>query len=152
MSQEYDAPSSGSQQTNTIIMLVAAVLLLAAAGLVVMKGGKTPAKQPDIADQDDSEDADSEAEDSGPKKAKWDQKELEELVEEAASDYRKFIKAERENDRDRRRTFFKRAKVKLQAFMDRVNALDAEEVKDTALVKRATELLYDVNKRARTDD
>jgi hypothetical protein len=82
----------------------------------------------------------------------WDQQHMEALLARAESDYRNFLKAEKSEDQASRRRYYNQAKVRLQAFMDRVNELPTDQIGDPSLIRRATELLSDLSKKARTGD
>lgn len=82
----------------------------------------------------------------------WDQEAMESLLNQAEADYRKFLKAEKKEDRALRSRYYNQAKVRLDAFMEKLNEVPEDKIGDRELVSRAVNLLSDLSKKARTGD
>jgi hypothetical protein len=82
----------------------------------------------------------------------WDQRRMETLLSQAEDDYRQFLQAEKKEDRGLRRRYYNQARIRLQTFMDRVNENEEDKQADQEMIRRATELLSDLSKKARAED
>lgn len=142
--KELSDPGSSPPQLGFLWILV--VIMLLGTGLVVyVKTRPEPGN-----------DKQTEPIEEGPKSKKgpreWDQDAMESLFNQAESDYRKFLKAEKKEDQARRSRYYNQAKVRLDAFMEKLNKIPEDQVGDRELVSRAVNLLSDLSKKARTGD
>ncbi|MDF1664867.1 MAG: hypothetical protein P1V97_24110 [Planctomycetota bacterium] len=142
--KELSAPESSPPQLGFLWILV--VIMFLGTGVVVYV--KT---RPETGSNDKAK-----ATDDAPKGKKgpreWDQEAMESLFNQAESDYRKFLKAEKKEDRALRSRYYNQAKVRLDAFMEKLNKIPEDQVGDRELVSRAVNLLSDLSKKARTGD
>lgn len=141
---ELGAPESPPPQLGFLWVLV--VMMLIGTGLVVYvktrPGPGSEKKAETIQEATKNK--------KGPRE--WDQETMESLFNQAESDYRKFLKAEKQENGALRSRYYNQAKVRLEAFMEKLNKVPDDQVGDQELVSRAVSLLSDLSKKARTGD
>lgn len=141
---EHDASDERPPQLAFLWILVVIMFL----GTVIVVYVKT---RPEPGQRDQLEEVSDKSETKSDNGA-WDQEAMESLLNQAEADYRKFLKAEKKEDRALRSRYYNQAKVRLDAFMEKLNEVPEDKIGDRELVSRAVNLLSDLSKKARTGD